>query len=216
MKEHPILFSAPMVLAILEGRKTQTRRVINLAQQFGNPQMTKPGVATFLNMDHANPYDGAVDICCRHGQPGDRLWVRETWKCEELESGLDGVRYAANNHFRPIENTREAADAWGDANRPGGRWRPSIFMPRWASRITLEIVNIRAERVQDISEQDALAEGARHITLSAIMSVPMPWDVRPPQGYRAGFKNLWDSINDPRGYGWKINPWAWVIEFKKL
>lgn len=231
LKERPILFSAPMVRAIIEGRKTQTRRAIKrypegrVEKFYELPIVVsaKRGLlARWVVKQGYCPWPD-WDEKCQYGEPGDRLWVRETWRTEELESGLDGVRYAADNYFCPIENTFDAAEAWGDAhfNKHGEAynplaWRPSIFMPRWASRITLEIVNIRVERVQDISEHDAQAEGAHHLTVGNNLGPYMPWDVRPPQGYRAGFRNLWNSINDPRGYGWNVNPWVWVIEFKKL
>jgi len=238
MKEHPILFSGPMVRAILEGRKTQTRRVIKFPREnslrsqhadHASFQTVYPApLGGFIFWDwktsqefsdraYASRDDG---IRCPYGQPGDRLWVRETWRTEELESGLDGVRYKADNAFRPIENTIEASDAWGDAStnkhgvRYGSAWRPSIFMPHWASRLTLEVVSVRVERVQDISEQDAQAEGAQHITPSAILSAPMPWERRYEPGYRLGFEKLWNSINEGRGFGWHVNPWVWAVEFK--
>lgn len=200
MNEKPILFSGEMVRAILEGRKTQTRRVVK-------PKGVSNDVAQWLHS-----MAKGVDMPCPYGQPGDQLWVRETWKCEELDSGLDGVRYRADDDFRAIENTQEASDAWCDAQRDGGKWRPSIFMPRWASRINLDIVNVRVERVQNISSLDAKAEGVSGV-----------WK-NPPENekyyrrvllnpYVANYSVLWDEINGPRGFGWDVNPWVWVVEF---
>lgn len=243
MSDHPILFSTEMVKAILAGRKTQTRRVVKFGKSFFRGVTGQVQTHYEYKACYPLPSGGfvfwsdqvgqAFSDCaykgetggyrCPYGEPGDRLWVRETWRAAELDSGLDGVRYAADNHFRPIENTPEAADAWGNAhfNKHGKpykplAWRPSIFMPRWASRITLEVVSIRVERLQDISEQDAQAEGAQHITPSAILSVPMPWERRYEPGYRLGFEKLWNSINEGRGFGWDVNPWVWVVEFKQV
>ena len=188
MKERPIIFSWEMVRAILDGQKTQTRRVITPAHLDLKIKI--------LEGELLSPY----------GYPCDRLWVRETWRAEELViSGLDVIRYQADNHYRPIENNQEAADLWMAVHKEGNPWRPSIFMPRWASRITLEIINIRPERLQEISEVDAKAEGvgAWHNTIGGTI-------------YKPEFRFLWDSINAERGYGWEANPWVWVIEFKRI
>lgn len=145
------------------------------------------------------------------GRPGDRLWVRETWRTEELEDGLDGVRFAADNAFQPIENTVAAADAWIEANIPGqGKWRPSIFMPRWASRILLEIISIDVQRVQDINYLDCIAEGIEEWEGSR------PGHKKSAHQLRSDFWRLWDSINEKRGLGWNANPFVWVIEYKQV
>jgi len=205
MKELPILFNTAMVNAILEGRKTQTRRVMK-PQPFHNwtlATVLQDGQAVF---DEPHGYDVHYMKC--PALPGDHLWVRETWRAEELEGGLDGIRYRADGEFRAIQNTRAASDKWMDAARTGDPWRPSIFMPRWASRITLEVTGVRAERVQSITEADAQHEG---------------WDMSNlPEGHcydcthhaRDWFSELWDSINAKRGYGWNLNPWVWMVEFK--
>ena len=229
MSEKPILFSAPMVRAILEGRKTQTRRVV----KFNGPKFFRgateqvqehfalksvypvpKGGFVFWSGEPGKEFSDAAyensdeGMHCPYGQVGDRLWVRETWRAEELdEFGEDGIRYRADDHFQIIQNTREAAEAWGDAHRPGNPWRPSIYMPRWASRITLEIVNIRVERVQTISADDALAEGIEY-EISPFTGRSYP----PKQAYQ----RLWDSINAKRGFGWDVNPWVWVLELKYL
>jgi len=203
--EKPILFSGEMVRAILEGRKTQTRRVVK-------PQLEKrlEHLAgewfTYYWMSGGLWNDAGKIARCPYGQPGDRLWVRETWKCEEMEPyGEDGVRFQADNEFYTIRNTLEASQKWMEARREGGKWRPSIFMPRWASRITLEVVKVRVERVQEINEEDAKNEGvsAWHDTPSGTTYVPE-------------YKLLWDKLNASRGFGWKVNPWVWVVEFKSV
>lgn len=191
MSEKPILFSGPMVQAILDGRKTMTRRVIK-------PQ---PEAKLYQYMSRNEFYEADGDdpkYETQHNSPygvkGDRLWVRETWAqlCEADElTGKCDIAYRA--------------DDW-PTDEPGpdyikGTWRPSIFMPRWASRITLEIVSVRVERVQDISDTDCEREGVD----LANASIP---------GYlRERFKRLWNSINAKRGFGWDANPWVWVIAF---
>jgi hypothetical protein len=195
MADKPILFTGEMVRAILEGRKSQTRRVI-VPQVADSAWNKKLGNASIFN-----PRKELLRFC-PYGQPGDRLWVRETWRCEELDgSGLDGVRYRADDAFVEIENTRDAAEAWVDAYCEGDPWRPSIFMRRWMSRIMLEVVNVRVERVQEITEADAVAEG---VTLKA------GWNPI------ADYADLWNKINYKRGFGWFENPWVWVIEFTVL
>lgn len=185
MKEHPILFSGPMVQAILDGRKTMTRRVIKM-----------PKWAQECNEDYEFEIDDDIpySICkktgclaaidCPYGFPGDRLWVRETF-CKDLDHN---VFYKADN-MPPWEDTK---------------WKPSIFMPRWASRITLEITNVRVERLQEISGKDILAEG-----LDVKFTIPGSFDAL------ERFHGLWDSINGKK-YPWSSNPWVWVIEFKRI
>ena len=209
MKDHPIIFSGPMVRAILAGTKTQTRRVIKMRDGSLCEDEDIPayeGARVPYVMDFSKTFPRWQQLDCPHGVPGDSLWVREKWKCEELpENGLDGVRYAADNSFIEIENTREASELWGEANRPGGKWRPSIFMPHWASRIALVIVNVRVERVQEISVDDIYAEGCRPISSDEDGSELYEW-----------YSDLWDSINLKRGCGWEVNPYCWCLTFKKL
>jgi hypothetical protein len=186
MKERPIIFSSEMVLTILNNTKTQTRRVIKL-------QPLK-----FSNMHPVGQSEVFREFMKKHLCPyevGMRLWVRETW-AYIFNSGSEPPTYTT--YFKANGNTL-----------PGiNKWRPSIFMPRWASRITLEIVNIRVERVQDISEEDAKAEGTKGLYDD--------WAGPGKLTYRKPYKALWDSINSKRGYGWDVNPWVWVIEFKVL
>ena len=182
MKERPILFSAPMVRAILSGAKTQTRRIVKNAHMMSVDGELVP-IAAF----------------CPYGQPGGRLWVRETFACVCTQE-MRYVEYKAD---------RSLADFDGYDNPAGGRWRPSIHMPRWASRITLEITDVRVERLQDISEADAVAEGARP-TLAPLDTVRLG----AAGTAKEGFRQIWESINGPGS--WDANPWVWAIEFKKL
>jgi len=150
VSERPILFSGEMVRAILDGRKTQTRRIVR-----GHPHTVKP-----------------LNIGCPYGVPGDRLWVKETFALSRFDpeshededtkdpSQWDGVVYRADGEHGSWEHY----DGKGGRARISAPWRPSIYMPRWASRITLEVTSVRAERVQDISEQDAQAEGISEVT----------------------------------------------------
>lgn len=202
MKERPILFSAPMVRALLAGTKTQTRRALKPqpSEFVGGPGVTlrdgSPAPLIALD-DSVEPY--GREIACPYGQPGDRLWVRETF-------GFSGSGYIPDIHFRATNPEAPIL----------GRWHPSIHMRRIDSRITLEITSVRVERLQDISEADAQAEGATPI--------PDPCDhVRlacadigcsGPQPHRVGFRALWQDINGPGS--WDANPWVWAIEFRRV
>lgn len=207
MTEHPILFSAPMVRAILNGTKTQTRRVIA-------PQ---PFAKLYQYMSRNEWYEADGDEPKYHtlhkslyGVTGDRLWVRETWALWGVPDTTVQIAYRVDEscatYQPPLEAANKMRDMYiaADERKPHAAemWRPSIFMPRWASRITLEIVGVRAERVQDISEIDAMAEG-----------IPFNGDQPSP---RDEFSLLWESINAERGFGWDVNPWVWVIEFKRV
>ena len=179
MKERSILFSAPMVRAILGGRKTQTRRPVkNLG--------FVPGIGHVLNgSDDSSEWPDF----CPHGKTGDRLWVRETFLQD-----TEGFIYRADGDFE------------GNAKILGG-WRPSIYMPRWASRILLEVTNVRVERLHDISEEDAIAEGVQ-ITDEYTGCAD---DI---DSHAHAYKFLWDSTN---GKGsWDLNPFVWVIEFRRI
>lgn len=190
MREHPILFSAPMILAILDGRKTQTRRVIK--QQ---PHRTTTA-AQHVDSNWWEWKRGGR-FRCPYGQPGDRLWVRETWRPGMHPEWLCAVQYRADLQWlKPTgldENTGYIFADWCD--REPQKWSPSIHMPRWASRITLEITGVRVERLQAISDADARAEG---VTATPAISA---------------YRNLWNTINAQRGYCWESNPWVWVLEF---
>ena len=202
-RERPILFSAPMVRAILAGEKTVTRRTVKwplLGPSDGRKRrMYCPSDVAVINE--------APRKLCPYGGAGDRLWVRETWRPEErLEDGRDGIRFAADDAFVSIKNTREAANAWVETHRfhmgrpiREMRWRPSIHIPRWASRITLEVVSVRVERLCSLDDSEAIREG-----------IPAAGDVRP----FARFAELWDAINGDRA-PWASDPWVWRVEFKR-
>jgi hypothetical protein len=195
-----------MVRAILDGTKIQTRRVI---KPVICADMKYMGLITDSDTPenigkHFWLYSDVLPnsmelIKCPYGKPGDRLWVRETFvdagtNTYTKKQGIQTLFYAASLPI-PKENIKQFK----------GKWKPSIHMPRWASRLTLEVTNIRVERVQDISDEDILSEGFK-MDNPAIFSL----------GYRGAFKSLWDSINAARGHGWEANPWVWVVEFKKL
>ena len=223
MKERPILFSAPMVRAILAGTKTQTRRAAKLT---ANGHVKESG-----GHRRWHPGDPDARLACPYGQPGDRLWVRETWAAPHS----DDARPPRSIHCDWTQIHYAATE-----ERGGLMWRPSIHMPRWASRITLEITGVRVERLKDISEDDAVAEGiechehavgtigTRVDTVRCIhcgslrrdhVGVAMAcfggsgtvWNGNTARG---GFSFLWESIN---GAGsWEANPWVWVVEFKRV
>lgn len=215
MKERPILMGAPMVRAILADAKTQTRRVVKPQPLGDKPRSAwfEPGVMGWAPSEI--PSQAWHRVRCPYGQPGDRLWVRETFMdlqgtgVEHRDSAGNRQRYAYAADTRP--------GSYGDECRKdyGLKWRPSIHMPRTTSRITLEVTAVRVERLQDISEADAQAEGARandpcdHTRYScAEIGCSGPGD------YRGGFKDTWESINGPGSWG--ANPWVWVVEFKRV
>lgn len=210
MKERPILFSGSMVRAILEGRKTQTRRVIKPQPENESARQYKhfkQGTCTWVDND------GKI-VKCPYGRPGHRLWVKEThyrygkWlKNGKTPTGRQKWRFkplTEELHYfddppDDVKGTSYRKEAWYK--------RPSIFMPRWASRINLEITAIRVERVKDITREDVLAEGLRPLGYGRVTE---------PQYCIKPFGDLWDTINAKRGYPWKDNPWIWVVEFKRV
>lgn len=182
MKERPILFSTPMVKAILAGSKTQTRRVIK-------PQPDTPFDKYALNI---------LPQQCPYGAPGDRLWVRETFLA------VGGVKSPKRRIVYKSTNGLDGHPEWLSP-----AWAPSIHMPRNASQITLEVVSVRVEMVRDITEADAKAEGAvPHEYYEGAGGEPFT--------YREAFEDLWNSINEKRGHGWDVNPWVWVVEFRRV
>jgi len=193
MRERSILFNGAMVRAILAGEKTQARRVVKL---------TIGGHVKELGRHRRwHPDDPEATLACPYGQPGDRLWVRETCRFGVHADLWDAVEYKADGAWRKLTDLDEAT-GWRFGELCGynsAKWRPSIHMPRWASRLLLEVTEVRVERVQDISEADAIAEG-----LSESAYHPNP------------FAALWDSINAKRGYEWAKNPRVWAITFQKL
>jgi hypothetical protein len=234
--EKPILFSTPMVRAILDGRKTMTRRVckdiagydfkwgLDREPYIGNYKVftkTEPGKWDWVTLENQWLYDlqTAVDDSRTHllkcpYQPGDRLYVRETWYYEshmheltagepDLPNGLYSHRYIyrASNPDYPV-----------NVGVGEHGWKPSIHMPKVAARIWLEVTNVRVERLQEIAADDAKAEGVLQPGV-----IPSNTLIRNTEGSipRTNFKILWDSLNAKRGYGWDSDPWVWVVSFKR-
>jgi hypothetical protein len=207
VKERPMIFSGPMVKAILAGNKTQTRRVIRNPEKYSHIR--------------------DCGFCCPHGQPGDRLWVRETWSDAMSDDG-PVICYRANLdrrylHFDawPIEYDRypECRFAnWASDLERGieGHWRSLFHMPRWAARIILEITDVRVQRLQEINEADARAEGFPIPGTQPCIVNGEPGEVTffDP---RTAFAYGWNAINSKRpGCAWIDNPWTWAITFKRL
>ncbi|TGB34866.1 hypothetical protein [Burkholderia thailandensis] len=222
MKERPILFSGAMVRAILDGRKTQTRRVVKLPHnnplgeweptKFGGPQGGRTAAGDIVPEQGAIWHTRTGDcLTCPHGQPGDRLWVRETYAYVGPGSGSDLPSYVEE---RQKPENHKPANCWYRASGEENIiWTPSIHMPRWASRITLEVTGVRAERLQDISEADAIAEGIDK-TAAGFWSTYCQSDVDGTYSPRLSYQCLWNSINAARGFGWDANPWVWIMEFR--
>lgn len=199
-KERPIILSAHAVRAILDGSKTQTRLPLKLRN--GNPNAASEWHAPRGDHETLWVADGVGHVHCPCGRPGDRLWVREAWKREVRNDGVVVVRYSANRAVsEPASGTREQHLA-GLSNR----WRPSIYMPRWASRLTLEVTDVRVERLQMITDADAIAEG--HEATPFVIATGR-WC-----GPVDRFVTLWESFNGPDS--WDANPWVWVITFRRV
>ena len=212
MTERPILFSAEMVRAILDGRKTQTRRVMKVQpwpdatievgpyhpHRIDRHGESQPGPVTFGAIwDHQDIVNGGdAGLPCPYGKPGDYLWVRETWAPLADCVVLNCAYYRLDHE-----------EARSSGSRVDVKWRPSIYMPRWASRITLRITDIRVERLQDISEEDAKAEGVKPLDYAA-------HHVAAGCGARIAFEQIWTTINGPAA--WEANPWVWVISFERV
>lgn len=203
MRERPILFSSPMIRALLDGRKTKTRRAVK-----PQPEVSPEGnlCGAWLSRPLGGlllPQIGDIVMHCPYGKPGDQLWVREAFSGPHCMDAGDGCKAVPPSKWGYCSRIWY----WADGNPTEGDWtrpRPSIHMPRWASRILLEIVAVRVERLQDISETDAEAEG-----IQEIVDAGVDHDGTPRGAYRA----LWEQIN---GAGsWAANPWVWVVEFKR-
>ena len=260
IRERPILFSGEMVRAILDGGKTQTRRIVKLPKEL--PQ-------DVFEYDHIP--EGHFSIVSRHGKfsvihwesdhaesiplhcpyvPGEHLWMREAWRIASLPvDECPAIQYRADDsiewrdpldpiydwdlkyedwfermNLQLIEDCEQAglevnineemAYTW-DWNSIPTRWRPSIHMPRWASRITLEVTSVRVERIQDISRKDVEAEGLPPHSQTGRVEL---WTDQNNVfcGPLKAFAVAWDSLNAKRGYSWELNPWVWVVEFRQI
>lgn len=235
MKERPIIFSGPMVRAILDGRKAQTRRIVKPQPPARQNEAQFPCIEKHEPLNGVRFWQYAGDgtnsseaIRCPYGAPGDRLWVRESWRTAR---SLDHVRPSNLVAGAPVEYM---ADRWnpGFGMCDKGKGRPSIFLPRWASRLTLEITGARVERLNEISEEDAYNEGIEveplDMSISAknylrkdawfnnwgVESVP-DFQYEPSETlFRKSYETLWESINGPGS--WAANPWIWCVSFRKL
>lgn len=233
MRERPILFSGEMVRAILAGTKTQTRRVVRPQPDdfVGGPGVTlDDGSAAPLVPVRMRESDGGLAaIECPYGKPDDRLWVRETFYCDDYryprdipadELGDAEWRERMLYYRADVPSGRfEDAGYWGE---PGSAWKPAIHMPRWASRIVLEVTDVRVERLQAITPEDVAAEGATILVAPDTRGVLVPvsrweeWEAtekRAADAIRLQFADLWDGINGKRA-PWSSDPWVWVVSFR--
>lgn len=219
MRERPILFSDQRVRALLIGQQTQTRRIMK-SQAFGPGQDNHEGCYAFdvmTNHRHGHQIMSMENLnyCCPYGQPGDQLWVREAWRgpiippeqVNEYEKSPASFRYPHYCQYR--------ADASEYGNNVGGRdkfgWQTGIHMPRWASRINLQITHVRAEKIQTISDDDIIAEGVQTDSHFLNSFFTMNSETGSP---KEAYKRAWE-----KQYGstsWEVNPWVWVIEFKLI
>lgn len=214
MKERGMIFNGDMVRAILDGRKTQTRRIMKPQPDHcppprGGHWWPSNVFKTMLHVEEEmqngkGGWGGLVGDACPFGDVGDRIWVRETW-AEAGACAPDLKLYRANypehvpSHYESVPSADQV------------RWTPSIHMPRWASRILLEITDVRVEQVQSISQADAIAEGAprSHPSIDAVSQ-----EHGFPDFSRSWFGQTWQSIYGAES--WQTNPWVWVIEFKRI
>lgn len=213
MKLRPINFKAHEVRATREGRKTQTRRAIKFEWCSSREALM-----------HQAAFDPAYK--CPYGKPGDLLWVRETWGMSFEDIVPTGRQFASGGTWgsparpnrKPCVVFRADGDMPDDSPGETATWRPSIHMPRWASRITLEIVSVRVERLTDITDDDCAAEGIKTSTGVGLIEGERCFDFPTGNGYsRIGwhaYKALWESINGT--CSWDLNPWVWVVEFKEV
>lgn len=232
VKERPILFSAPMVRAILAGKKTQTRRVMKPQPKV---QVMQPGIPVLtipMNRGSRSSWllPNALDQpgCCPYGRAGDQLWVRETWTGTWCSERMH-LAYSADGSERMLA-IKEVPHGYclpKAAAKPSS-WVTPLFMPRWASRMALEIADVRVEQVQAISEQDAIAEGVEPFEMTAADLADLAISDESPglkQFFEAlgpgrssakhQYEMLWQEINGKRsGCSWADNPWVWVVEFK--
>ncbi len=199
--EKPILFSTEMVRAILDGRKTQTRRVVK-------PSVFEKGTNWFWNPNE--------NICLAQYRKGDVLWVRETWRCvkyDNMDGDLNyGVEFKDGTRRYFKFDDSERYHQFGKYALKKG-WQPSIYLPKEAARVFLRVANVRVERLQEITEEAARAEGITRVEDGKWESeFRLGWVDRPIKAFRA----LWDNLNAKRGYGWDTNPFCWVIEFERI
>ena len=223
MKTRPILFSGPMVRALLDDRKTQTRRVVKMKSHH---QIEERDDGTLWPLMYDGERDADSWMACPYGQPGDRLWVRETWQgplLQEFEVDADPDWHTASNvhQYQSPKHCEYAADGGAkpeytdadDVMHQG--WQPSIHMPRWASRIELEVTGVRVERLQGISEADCIAEGCTKNHNGYYWGGPhKAGGLKQMATAKQAYQDLWESINGPGS--WEANPWLWAVTFKRV
>ncbi|EEN6524058.1 hypothetical protein G5D99_004460 [Salmonella enterica] len=203
MNERGMIFNGEMVRAILEGRKTQTRRPFNWRRQPAM-EMAERDDGSLWPWAEDCERGGDIWFACPFGEVGDRIWVRETFRVHSRATDVATLVYRASVRNSWTEQTHRVPVAVCNKPATPEKWTPSIHMPRWASRITLEITDVRVERLRDLSDEDAKSEGI----------IPSAGGVLPGWEYRINFRDLWMDI-----YGtdnWEANPWVWVIEFKRV
>lgn len=256
MNTKPILFSGDMIRAILDGRKTQTRRIMKpqiagpwqvedppVFGRITSPHPLKGRFGVFIRANRDTKFPRADLIPCPYGQPGDLLWVRENWRpyawhegdpvdieftdgtvraCEcRLEDEARNIDWevsiwesaSAECQKAGLELNDEGVYSWEPGESPL-KWRPSIHLPRWASRITLKITDVRVQRIQEITRQDAAAEG-----VCLDLDKPLPKWCQSNRFPEENFRALWDSINEQREtgkYRWAANPWVWALTFEVI
>lgn len=227
IKERPILFNGEMVRAILDGRKTQTRRVVKAPKSLIQDTIQQKPPYWKLPIAVCEKTGCFADVNSPYGKAGDQLWVRETFAIESNFNMTD-VYLDPDNPLGPVRDVDDGAHGHYfecpryRASEPDTilgddgimRWKPSIFMPRWASRIQLKVTDVRVESVQDIVKncQDILEEGIIYDADAKIIG-PCEGDAG---DLIEQFSDLWDSINKKRGYSWDSNPWVWVVEFERI
>lgn len=231
MNERPILFSAPMIRAVLAGTKTQTRRVVTVPWKGSTRALPYDpwwveSDGRLLAQDENGDYHPAENALAPYGHPGDRLWVRETWAPQPgREDSIDLPEHDGGGNpdalcFRADECRPGESVEWPEGLTFGvKKWRPSIFLPRWGSRISLEVADVRAERLQAITAEDILAEGvvARSHDDPNLGKCPVSsFDGKAYVDLRSLWAAGWDSINGKKkGCAWADNPWVWRVAFKK-
>ena len=219
MRERGIHFNSEMVRAVMEGRKTQTRWIVNPepdSPQLLESRTAESGCVYAIHANRSNVHQGRFRWDCPFGQPGDRLWVRETARCEFSREDFTNqvfrtnVAYRADGKSKTFETNKPSKWFPDRTNLTAAGelpWCPSIHMPRWASRITLEITSVRVERLNSMTESDALAEGCN----GGRDSIPGYMYSATPHEH---FHHVWQSIYGKES--WQANPWVWVIEFKRV
>ncbi|ENG1126333.1 hypothetical protein ABS555_002608 [Salmonella enterica subsp. enterica serovar Newport] len=222
MKERGMIFNGEMVRAILEGRKAQTRRPFNWRRQPAM-EMAERDDGSLWPWAEDCERGGDIWFACPFGEVGDRVWVRETWQA--IHDDVDEFGHVEERTYAPsIPKEKDRywhtvyAEHFGDESREdrGFPWRPAIHMPRWASRITLEITDVRVERLHSISERDALREGLFQLPASGryCLQPGMQYFGMASHSAKEVYSWLWASIYGEES--WAANPWVWVIEFKRV